>query len=221
MGQWPREIEKFLGKSKRVVVLKSMMDLNKVTVGELRRADIVVVSFTVLTGDNYFSRLARLAGANANSLARGGKTGGRHFDAVYKECLAGLSKRVSVMKEDCSAVFEGVEDDAYAHATTEGQAKDAIRLDGKKAVYKKFSEEQTKQEIAAEVQVDSSSTTGTPGKPKGKGESRTDGDNDKLKKTDRDPWGLLNQNDLDKMKCPPLEAFFWNRIVVDEFHCEY
>lgn len=47
-----------------------------------------------------------------------------------------------------------------------------------------------------------------------------DGVNSKLAKQDRDPWGLSTkevQKSLKKIKCPPLEMFHWERIVVDEF----
>ena len=109
MGQWPREINKFLGSSKKVIVIKDMSAFNRLTVKDVKQADIVVVNFTVLSSDNYYARLARLAGANTTSLPKGGKTGGRHFDAVYKECVSGLATRVSSLQADPTSVFEEVE----------------------------------------------------------------------------------------------------------------
>lgn len=207
MGQWPKEIDKFLGEAhKRVLVIKDMTGFNKLTSEKVQSADIVVVNFTVLSNDTYFSRLARLAGVNHNSLPRCGKTGGKHFNAVYNECLTGLAKRVSMMKEDCSRVFDSIENDAFLHATKELEAKSAIRLDGKKAVYKKISEEQTKVEGSA-VAKDSLS----PRKDVGNREAVRS----KLRKDD--PWELSFpnvQHDVGRMKCPPLEMFFWDRIVV-------
>jgi len=220
MSQWPKEIEKFLGTQIRKVVVKDMSSFNNLTVADVQNADIVIVNFTVLSSDKYFARLARLAGVNVNSVPKGGKTGGRHFDTVYKECLTGLGKRVSSMEEEgISDVFDGIEDDAYMHANTELEEKaTAMRLDGKKAVYKSVSEDQSK------VEAGSANTNGSK-KINAKNSSgsglRKDGVNDKLDKKDRDPWGLGSstvKKDLGKMKCPPLEMFFWNRLVVDEFH---
>ena len=64
----------------------------------IEEADIVVVNFTVLSGDKYHERLARLSGANAGSLPAG-KKGGRHFNAVYGECLRGIKKRARELKK--------------------------------------------------------------------------------------------------------------------------
>jgi hypothetical protein len=222
MGQWPREIEKFLGKSKNVVLIKDMSGFNKLTVADIKKADIVVVSFTVLNGDSYFWRLARLAGANTESVRRGGgKMGGRHFDAVYNECLSRLTTRVDKLKDHCSTVFDDVEDDAYANAQRlSAGSKTAIRLDGKKSVYGSVSEEQSRKEAHS---IPKEKDLEQPGKIDANsqhGKLRKDGVNDKLGKADRDPWGLFKQDSVEKMQCPPLELFFWNRLVVDEFHCK-
>ena len=77
-----------------------------------------------------------------------------------------------------------------------------MRLDGKKAVYKNVSEEQTKQEI----KMDQDKSKKKKSIKKGN-----------LTSTDQDPWQLRSktvQNDVTMMNCPPLEMFFWNRIVV-------
>ena len=79
MGQWPKEITKFLGRSQSVLIIKDMTSFNNLTVREVQEADVVVVNFTVLSGDRYFARLARLAGVNSTSLPTGGKTGGVSF----------------------------------------------------------------------------------------------------------------------------------------------
>jgi superfamily II DNA or RNA helicase len=59
MRQWPQEINKFLGTKRRVIVLKDMSSLNNLTIEEVQRANIVVVSFDVLLNEKYFTRLAR------------------------------------------------------------------------------------------------------------------------------------------------------------------
>lgn len=200
MGQWPREISKFLGSSKVVVTIKDIGSFNKLTVNDILQADIVIVNFSVLSGNNkYFPRLAHFAGVNTNSLPKGSK-GGRHFDDVYKECLVGLGNRVASHREDCSAAFEEIENDAEAHESL--ATEEHLRLDGKKSVYKSLSEKQVNE---------SGSTIASKSKPSAKG---------KASASDVDPWELRSskvKSDIKNMKSPPLEMFFWDRVVVDEF----
>jgi SNF2-related domain len=164
-------------------------------VGEIMTADIVIVNFTVLCSDKYYTRLARFAGRNPKSMPAG-KKGGRYFNAVYDSCLEGISARVKQLKVDCASTFEGIDSDAR-----EGQEKEArkaeeesnFRLDGKKAVYK------------------------STGKGTGKKSTKVTTENWSVEKTEVDPWKLKGQKDYSKMNCPPLEMFHWRRLVVDEF----
>lgn len=185
-GQWPEEITKFLGSSKKVLVLKDLSALNKIDILDIQTADIVVVSFAVLGNDKYFSRLARLSGVNAGSLSWG-SNGGRHFAAVYRECLAGLRSRVSQILNG-ESVYGEIEETAAAHARQ--QAEGSLRLDGKKAAYKNGSS-------ASHVKAFEIKTAASDRDPWG------------LSKLDV-------KHDWTKMKCAPLEMFHWNRLVVDE-----
>ena len=98
MGQWPSEIEKFVGDSLNVVALKTMADFNQLSVKEVVEADVVLANFTVLQSELYLERLARLGGANGGAFPSG-KTGGRHFNAVYAACLSGLKELVQKLKD--------------------------------------------------------------------------------------------------------------------------
>lgn len=229
MGQWPKETTKFLDSTKKVCVIRDMSSFNSLTVGTIREADIVIVNFTVLSSSRYFARLARLSGVNTGSLPSGGKTGGRHFNAVYNECTSGLETRVASMKDDCSVVFSKIEEDAYNHTMKERDATEGVRLDGKKAVYKNVLEGATKEEVTKEeagvfepVEPSTDKVPAATGTNSTTGRKlRKDGVNDQILKAERDPWGLSSSHvgkDMSKMKCPPLEMFFWNRVVVDEFH---
>lgn len=194
MGQWPQEIRKFLGTSKKVCVLNNMGSMNKVTIQDLQQADIVVVNFTVLCSEPYFSRLFRLAGVDPDSLPSGLK-GGRHFDAVYEECLKSLQQRVSQLRTECDRVYTHIEQAADENDRRKANTNGCFRLDGKKTQYKK------------EKKSSSSSDAKT---------SRISGS----RTIDRDPWGLSTmkvKKNFEKMTCPPLELFYWNRLVVDEF----
>jgi hypothetical protein len=191
MGQWPKEIQKFTKSAMKVCVINTMASFNSLTMKEVESADIIVVNFTVWSSDKYLTRLARFAGVNASSMPSG-KTGGRRFDAIYAECLSGLGKRVQAMKEDCSTVFDSIEDDAYSNAMEEQNASSSVRLTKKKGVYKLVSEEATKEAAdASQPEAFGNGTTPngtlTEGNRK-KGMLRKDGINDKLPNADRDPW---------------------------------
>lgn len=194
IGQWPEEVKKFLGNSKKVIVIKDMTSFNSMTIADVQEADIVLVNFTVLCSDKYFQRLARLSGKSKNSVPTG-KTANRHFESVYKECLTALPNRVEQIKNDCSSVFDDVEADAANCRQAEQEEDVDFRLDGKKAVYKQTSDskkvkKQEKQKKEAEVE------------------------------TNPDPWNLSKpavKKDFTKMTCPPLEIFHFGRTVIDEF----
>jgi SNF2 family DNA or RNA helicase len=187
VGQWPDEVKKFLGNSKKVCVIKDLTSLNNLSIDDIQHADIVIVSFAVLNNEKYFSRLARLSGVNPASLPSG-TNGSRHFAAVYNECLDALPTRVTQIVKDCPNAYGGI-----IHADEANKSKKAegsVRLDGKKTVYKN-------------------------GKPTAKAKASEF----KIVASEKDPWGLSTaavKKNYRKMSCPPLEMFFWNRLVVDE-----
>lgn len=187
MGQWPEEVSKFLGKSKKVCCIKDMNSLNKLSIDEVQRADIVIVSFALFTTDKYFARLARLSGVNPASLPTGAG-GSRHFTAVYNECVDSLPTRVKQITQDCPSAYDAITQAHEAHKIR--QDNSCIQLDGKKTLYKNG--KPNAKVMASEFNVAAS---------------------------EKDPWGLskagIKKNYL-KMVCPPLEMFFWNRLVVDE-----
>ncbi|KAL3913212.1 MAG: hypothetical protein SGILL_006580, partial [Bacillariaceae sp.] len=188
MGQWPSEIVKFLGKSKTVVVIKDLSSLNNLSVQRVQEADIVLVSFAVLSNQKYFSRLARFSHVNPASVPTGSNSS-RHFAAVYRECIESLPARVSEILGDCNAAYAAIEKAAESRKQPHDAA--SVRLDGKKAVYKMG---QSASQVA------------------------TTGAEHKIPKSECDPWGLSRSNAKhEDMKSPPLEMFSWKRLVVDEF----
>lgn len=190
VGQWPDEITKFLGTSKTVIVIKDMGSLNKLSIRDVQGADIILVCFSVLTDQEYFSRLARFSHVNPSSLHLAGKLtdGSRHFTAVYRECTSSLPARVSEIVDDCQLAYKFIEDAAKSHAQRPA-ATSSIRLDRKKAVYK----------MGQRASHASMAKTETKVKP--------------------DPWRLNDPktNSHKDMRSPPLEIFLWKRVVVDEF----
>ena len=187
--QWKHEVEKFLGNSKTVVVLDDMKAVSSTTFGDMMAADIVLVSFKVLSTEGYFRRLARLSGVNPDSFPSGGK-GGRLFDAVYNECISLLPDRCLHMRDDCTSVYGSIEADAESHGKNDHRSH---RLDRKKSVYAKGTVGEGEEGKNTGIKVSA------------------------LPANEKDPWGFQKQSSLRKCKSPPLECFFFRRVIVDEF----
>jgi SNF2-related domain len=189
MGQWPNEVEKFLGKSKKICVIKDLSSMNNLRIEDIQRADIVIVSFAVLNNETYFSRLARFSGVNPESFPKGSGGGNRQFAAVYNECLNSLPCQIQRITQNCADAYRYI-----SHAATSYDSElpgNSLLLDGKKGAYKN-TKATTVKDVPSVV---------------------------KPANADKDPWGLssarVKKNYLN-MKCPPLEMFFWQRLVVDE-----
>ena len=56
MKQWPSEVEKFLGKSKNVVVINTIANLNKLTIDDVIKADIVLATKSMFDNIRYYTR---------------------------------------------------------------------------------------------------------------------------------------------------------------------
>jgi SNF2-related domain len=192
MDQWPSEVKKFLGSCKRVAVVKNMLSFNSVTVDDILNADIVIVNFTFLSNQDYFARLAQLCGVDDVSLPSG-ERGGRYFEATYTECLQSLQQRCvpTIVKDSKGAYSKIIKSNAQGKSCADDELE--VVQDGKKAAYK--------------------GSTKNGSKANG-GENGT-----KSKSGDRDPWGFSSKSfksSYKKMKSPPFEMFYWNRLVVDE-----
>jgi hypothetical protein len=115
---------------------------------------------------------------------------GRHFVHLYEDSLRGLRGRVSQIRDDTANAYASIQQDAEIHERRSA-VNGGVHLAGKKSAYK--SDE-------------------TTSKPKAKtNKSQT-------KDTSNDPWGLSKQakRSYQKMTCPPLEMFYFRRVVVDE-----
>lgn len=93
MKQWPEEINKFCP-TLRVVVVKTVADLNNLTVRTVEQADVVVVNTTVLRSPTYFARLSQIAGVRELK-----QDSPRHFAAAYEEAVRALEGVLGDVKE--------------------------------------------------------------------------------------------------------------------------
>lgn len=208
-GQWRNEITKFLGSKLRVEVIHSKAELNKITVEDLCDARIVIMSITVYKSDAYFEALARLSAANPLPAKEG-----RFFDSALQLSLAGLRNRVRELKSEGSKkVWESISQrvDFDSDHVTSNQASKRVR---------------------GQVDADSKKAEGSKKRHVDESEDEEDfiilNDEVEEKKTKKpaigggsDTWGLKSsavRKDWTQMASPPLEAFHWARVVVDEFH---
>jgi hypothetical protein len=178
-GQWPAEVNKFLGAGKAVVQLETLSSLNSVSVKDMQDADIVIVNFTLLSNDKYFSRLANLCGVDSSLV--GNDSRGRRFEYLYAACVREMPLVVETIRQSCSKAHKLIRDRAKENTDN---TDESIWIESKKAAYKK---------------------------PAAAGKARRQVDC-----SEDDPWGLKSCRGYRTIKCPPLEMFFWNRVIVDE-----
>jgi len=238
MRQWPNEVAKFMGKAmegRKMVTLKTIADLNRLTIKDVQDADIVVAAIQIFRQDLYYKRLSALAGGDELPHKHG-----RHFDIIYGQTCEALERQVEALQtQGAKPVWEAVTAARRNRAETMAAAVEldaacgntAKRLAvGKKATYKA---DEAYQATRAE-------TKGNKRKAKAKGQagesdsSDVDDEDDapatkKAKgsagvpskaKEEEDPWGLREGKVRDNwgcLRCPPLELFAWARVVVDEF----
>lgn len=225
--QWASEVTKFTGSKLKVGVVVSKMDLNKLTILEVQRLDMIIMSASLYKSDNYWVNVSRAAGANPLPAKSG-----RYFESALKKSLGGLRNRTRELQGEGGAkqMYESIKsrkDFDSSHLTT-------WKSTGRK-VGAAYAEMYGNEDAAAEeeevVEVDGDDEDEeddeddddegpkkAKGKAKGKGKKVA---TKPAKAENPDPWGLTSpavRKDWRHMKGPPLEMFFWNRVVVDEFH---
>lgn len=103
--QWPSEIKRFTGKMFNVVVIQNMADLKNQSIGELRRADIIVMAAEIFETDGYWERMEYLSGQPEDWL--GDKNGGRFFSDRLETAMSSLGTQVATLaKEGAKAAFD-------------------------------------------------------------------------------------------------------------------
>jgi hypothetical protein len=208
--QWPDEVTKFMGSTKKVIVIKDLNGLNRTTIAELQKADIVIASSKIFTSQKYWENLEVLAAAG--KLPANAKKGDRYFVDRYEKILESLRHQVALLKtgEGVSEVVSSIES-ALLKSAEEAAATLAL-VPSKRLVGKAFRDD------AKSKSKNSDDDDGSEEEEMSSKKKNTKVP--KLGKTVNDPWGLTTgdvRRDWRKMKSPAFEMFHWNRIVVDEF----
>jgi hypothetical protein len=92
--QWHSEIKKFLGDKYKILALEST---TKTTIQDVQDADIVLLSWSILANDSYYTRLQRFTGTPKAPARSGGGTG-RNFDSWFHDARASLRELVGHLK---------------------------------------------------------------------------------------------------------------------------
>ncbi|KAJ3065360.1 hypothetical protein HDU98_011270 [Podochytrium sp. JEL0797] len=213
LKQWPSEIKKFTGTTLTTLVITDVGHLNKLTVEDVMKADVIVASSKIFVSEKYWDNVEVLAADG--KLPPDAKKGGRYFNARYKECLGSLRAQVEKLKVgDVSGVVGEMERAKDLAVEEEVRAKSGSAVvQGKRLKGKQYRDKNGKGESVEEEEEEGDEEDGDEVKDAVK--------KHKLGKSSMaDPWGLTNSDvkrNWKKMKCPPFEMFHWNRLVVDEF----
>ncbi|KAI2676555.1 hypothetical protein CBS147355_5657 [Penicillium roqueforti] len=92
--QWVSETKKFLGGKYKVLAISS---ISKITIREVEDADIVILSWSILANDAYYSRLQQFTGTPQAPAKSSGGTG-RNFDSWFHNARASLRESVDILK---------------------------------------------------------------------------------------------------------------------------
>ncbi|TPX64723.1 hypothetical protein SpCBS45565_g05673 [Spizellomyces sp. 'palustris'] len=217
VAQWPAEIKKFTGNRFKVLTMLNVANFNKTTVADFEQADIIICARSVLTGINYWSNLSGLAGSELLPVSEG-----RYFNIRYREALEKLKNRVKELteiggKEGVQLVIQAVKEGLLRRKQRGSDETVPVQkqVRGTKAYRDQLKAkiEETSQELNDLDDGDSSDSMEKRKTPKSKNAGTTS-------REDKDPWYLQTQSvqkNWKKMQCPPLEMFYFNRIVVDEY----
>lgn len=195
--QWAKEICKFLGPKVSIYIVYSKKDLNKATIELLQDVDIVIVASSLYKPDSYFESLGSFAAANPIP----SNNGGRFFEAAFKKSVASLPARVAELKlnDKGRTLWKSIcerRDFDPAHLTTFKAQKRIVGA-------------QYAREKALQDHADSPSAM----------ETVEDAWAELKARPVADVWGLKSGiKKWQDLTCPPLEAFSWRRVIIDEFH---
>ncbi|KAF3914918.1 hypothetical protein ABW20_dc0107988 [Dactylellina cionopaga] len=206
-NQWESEIKKFTGGEMRVVNIKTVTNLLSCTVNNLAEANVIIVAGSLFKSPAYLQRLAELAGGAACPAA-----GGRRFQDWLREVTNGLKTQAEMIQagrtaDAISVITEGCKTREYARAASkeEGQAmgrKSHNRVEAAKG------KAVIKLPQTSETEDDGDELPKRRSKPTESGPTEYDERRWKLRGSKSDWRNLVG---------PPLELFYFNRLVLDEF----
>ncbi|KAJ3265798.1 hypothetical protein HDU77_003818 [Chytriomyces hyalinus] len=210
LKQWPSEIAKFTGTSLYCITIKDVGSLNKISISDFMKADVIIASSKIFASQKYWENFEVFSAEG--KLPPDAKKGGRYFNARYKECLTALRLQIERLKKgEMKELIKGIEEAADKAANEEANQKNAALLQTKRKKGKQYRDEKEAARAGDDEEDGEEPTNSKSSKPAKK---------HKLGSSIADPWGLTNSDikkSWKKMTSVFFEMFSWNRVVVDEF----
>ncbi|KAJ3235803.1 hypothetical protein HDU81_000159 [Chytriomyces hyalinus] len=210
LKQWPSEIAKFTGTSLSCITIKDVGSLNKISISDFMKADVIIASSKIFASQKYWENFEVFAAEG--KLPPDAKKGGRYFNARYKECLTALRLQIERLKKgEMKELIKEIEEAADKAANEEANQKNAALLQTKRKKGKQYRDEKEAAQAGDDEDEGAEPTISKSSKPAKK---------HKLGSSITDPWGLTNSDvkkSWKKMTSVLFEMFSWNRVVVDEF----
>ncbi|BEI79864.1 hypothetical protein CcaverHIS002_0103930 [Cutaneotrichosporon cavernicola] len=217
--QWPSEIERFTGDLFNVVVIQNMKGLQAKSIGELRKADLIVIATEVFEAETYWERFEYLSAQPQEWLHDG--NGGRFFVDRLDSALQTLQDQTAILQNEGASEAHHNMQELHRAAEEEVERKKeqmkaanfGKRLKG--AQYRdKYDDLPVKNKAKKSAGTDS-------------WEADND-DDDELdssmpKPTFRQASGLESLNsssikkDFNLLRSPVLHMFRFRRVIADEF----
>lgn len=188
IAQWTRQIQKFLGQSCIFVVIKTMTDLNSISVKKVKEAHIVLMAWSIFSSQVYPPKIGAFA-----AMPEGPVAGGRAFKSWIEEASKRVGSNTNELK-NCQKVaeFRDILSEKLAENIKENEVQQSVptnRLRG--AAYVKAATKAKGKKSSAKPSANSGSII--------------------------DSFKLSEASYLDEMKAPPLQMFHFHRLVVDEY----
>jgi site-specific DNA-cytosine methylase len=190
--QWRDELESFLGDRQfeeyNTLVIENYQQLGKLSIADMCKARVIIVSWQLVADDNYISELARFA-----AMPEPTSTHGRAFDAWLDYVDDQMSNRIETLRTTDASSFEEEMVETLQKRLESERFKAVVPLKIRHgSSYKSYS--------SMSLSAEQTSTPGAEAFPIQK----------VAKSNGNDDWS--------SRLCPLLQKFKFNRVVVDEYH---
>ena len=208
--QWSGQVEKFLGDKCIIFAIGAITDLARLTIAELRKADIIIMSWSLFKGVGYMGRVSLMA-----ALPECPGKNGRVFEAWLSLACQRIAEHTDELKANTVEDFTRSLKEKYEAAPNDEELLRSVptrRLKGKK--YRSENENaDTGEATKAAENAEAAENTGAAESAIGQEDGSL-----KYQKVDfRDAFGLGKATTMEDVKGVPLQMFQFARLVVDEY----
>lgn len=187
IAQWTRQIQTFLGRTCNFIVIRTMIDLNSLTVQKVKEAHIVLLAWSIFSSTVYPPKIAAFA-----AMPEGPNAGGRAFKSWIEEASKRVGQNTNELK-NCKKM---------STFSTILQTK----------LNKKIEENEVQQSVPTK-RLRGAAYVKAATKGKGKEAEKPAPTSKSLVES----FKFSSASCLDEMKSPLLQMFHFHRLVVDEY----